>query len=174
MLKDFAQFLESDALSQEFEGQLTLEESPFKVKDLDISGPIDYQMTVYKVEGDLEVDLEVAYALDTNCSRCLSDVHRKIHSDGRVLITQGGEDDPEESLDDVFAFRSDGAFPLEEVVFSQVITSVPQKILCKDDCLGLCPVCGVDLNEDPDHHHEAQGNNPFGILQGYIEKDKEV
>ncbi len=34
--------------------------------------------------------------------------------------------------------------------------AMPAKILCREDCAGLCPVCAADLNEaGPEHHHEA-------------------
>jgi uncharacterized protein len=35
-----------------------------------------------------------------------------------------------------------------------VAEAMPVKLLCRDDCQGLCPECGADLNADPDHHHE--------------------
>ena len=35
--------------------------------------------------------------------------------------------------------------------------AMPAKLLCRPDCAGLCPVCGVDLNSaGPEHHHERQ------------------
>ena len=36
-----------------------------------------------------------------------------------------------------------------------LVEALPLQPLCKEDCLGLCPQCGVDLNEDPDHHHDV-------------------
>ena len=35
-----------------------------------------------------------------------------------------------------------------------IAEALPVKLLCRDDCRGLCPVCGADLNADPDHRHE--------------------
>ena len=34
--------------------------------------------------------------------------------------------------------------------------ALPTQILCKDDCLGLCPECGADLNADPAHEHDRE------------------
>ena len=37
--------------------------------------------------------------------------------------------------------------------------ALPDKILCRADCAGLCPVCGVDLNAEP-HEHEGEESDP--------------
>ena len=43
--------------------------------------------------------------------------------------------------------------------------ALPAKILCREDCLGLCPVCAVDLAEaGPDHAHEAEPDPRWGKL----------
>ena len=35
-----------------------------------------------------------------------------------------------------------------------IAEELPPKLLCRDDCRGLCAVCGADLNADPEHRHE--------------------
>jgi len=40
-----------------------------------------------------------------------------------------------------------------------VALSLPDKILCREDCAGLCPVCGRDLNTEP-HEHEEEESDP--------------
>jgi uncharacterized protein len=43
--------------------------------------------------------------------------------------------------------------------------AMPAKILCREDCAGLCPVCAADLNEaDADHHHESQPGSRWAKL----------
>ncbi|MFN3328315.1 MAG: YceD family protein [Fervidobacterium pennivorans] len=41
---------------------------------------------------------------------------------------------------------------LEERIIEGIVSSAPDVFLCKPDCKGLCPYCGADLNEEPDHH----------------------
>jgi uncharacterized protein len=43
---------------------------------------------------------------------------------------------------------------LEGWVRDLIADALPQKLLCSEECRGLCDVCGADLNADPDHHHE--------------------
>jgi uncharacterized protein len=42
--------------------------------------------------------------------------------------------------------------------------ALPDKILCKPDCAGLCPVCGKDLNVEPHEHEEPQADSRWSAL----------
>ena len=45
-----------------------------------------------------------------------------------------------------------------------VILALPDKILCRVDCAGLCPVCGRDLNVEPHEHEEEPPDSRWGAL----------
>ena len=45
-----------------------------------------------------------------------------------------------------------------------VALALPDKILCRDDCAGLCPTCGGDLNREPHEHAEAEGDPRWAAL----------
>ena len=42
--------------------------------------------------------------------------------------------------------------------------ALPDKILCRPDCAGLCPVCGLDLNVEPHVHDEAEPDSRWAAL----------
>ncbi len=65
-------------------------------------------------------------------------------------------------------------FPLGELVISQMITSIPTKILCDDDCKGLCSQCGADLNEGLCNCEDDVSFNQFAVLNDLFQDDKEV
>ena len=70
---------------------------------------------------------------------------------GEVEIIAG-----EDEAEDVYPLSSDGAFAdMESPLRDTLVEALPLQPLCKEDCLGLCPQCGVDLNEDLDHHHDV-------------------
>jgi len=84
------------------------------------------------------------------CMRCLKDASPHIEVEAREVDRPGGGeelDSPyvhEETLD--LASWARDAFAL----------AMPVKILCREDCAGLCPVCAADLGEAPsDHRHES-------------------
>jgi uncharacterized protein len=83
------------------------------------------------------------------CMRCLKEAALRVEVQAREVDRPGGGDEldspyvHEETLD-LAAWARD-AFAL----------ALPAKILCREDCAGLCPVCAVDLNQaGPEHHHE--------------------
>ena len=51
-----------------------------------------------------------------------------------------------------------------------VALALPDKILCRDDCAGLCPVCGKNLNEEPHEHDEEHGDPRWAVLESLKEQ----
>ncbi len=67
----------------------------------------------------------------------------------------------------------DGNIDLSDACLAALVYATPYVIVCKDDCKGLCPKCGVNLNEDPTHNHddEIDPSNPFAFLKDYKFRD---
>lgn len=170
MRTDISEFLRGNSVQKTVSGELSASESPLNVEGLGLIDPVRYRLDIYKVDGDLEVDVQVEYTFDTNCDRCLKPLHEEVQSDSHIIVTTKDDEDAE---DDVMVVPSFEEFPLEELVFSQVITSVPTKVLCDDTCRGLCPVCGKDLNENPDHRCETEGISPFESLKNLFNQESE-
>jgi uncharacterized protein len=111
---------------------------------------VPVQLSVSRMSGGgyallLRFSAEVAGA----CMRCLKEAAPRVEVEAREVDRPGGGDEldspyvHEETLD-LAAWARD-AFAL----------AMPAKILCREDCAGLCPVCAADLNETgPEHHHE--------------------
>ena len=85
--------------------------------------------------------------LDGPCMRCLGDAHPSFEVDAREIDAPGGGDelsspyvDDEEELD------------LRGWARDALALALPAQIVCRDDCAGLCPQCGENLNEHPREH----------------------
>lgn len=62
----------------------------------------------------------------------------------------------EDEAEDVYPLIDNGSFAdLETLIRDTFVDALPLQPLCRPDCKGLCPQCGADLNEEPDHHHET-------------------
>jgi uncharacterized protein len=84
------------------------------------------------------------------CMRCLKGASPRVEVDAREVDRPGSG----EELDSPYV--SEETLDLAAWVRDAFALAMPAKILCREDCAGLCPVCAVDLNEAaPDHHHEA-------------------
>jgi uncharacterized protein len=84
------------------------------------------------------------------CTRCLEDAGARVEVDAREVDQPGGDDElrspyVEEDVIDLRAWARDA-----------LALALPERILCGEDCRGLCTVCGANLNAEPDHAHERE------------------
>ncbi len=70
-----------------------------------------------------------------------------------------------EEEDEVYLYQGD-YLDLAPMIREQVILAVPMQPLCREDCLGLCPQCGQNLNDRRCACPPAQGPSPFRVLRG--------
>jgi uncharacterized protein len=83
------------------------------------------------------------------CRRCLGDASAHVSDDAHLIYAEAGaegvEDDP-----DVFVLDDRSPeLDLRPAVREQWLLNVPGYALCRDDCKGLCPTCGAELNLGP-------------------------
>ena len=92
-----------------------------------------------KVEGSAELKF------DTRCDRCLGEVPTtlKVVFD-RVVTSPGTATEDEE--DDELSFMEGYQLDVEAFVYHEILLNWPVKILCQENCKGVCPVCGQNLN----------------------------
>jgi len=68
--------------------------------------------------------------------------------------------------DDDLASRLQGdLIDVEPVLRDAVVLDLPFQPLCRDDCAGLCVECGANLNENPEHRHEAELDPRWAALR---------
>src|SRR5579875_677749 len=84
------------------------------------------------------------------CMRCLEPAAPEFAVDARE-VSQPGEGEELES-----PYVIDGVLDLRAWAHDALALVLPSTLLCRPDCAGLCPVCGIDLNRaGPEHHHES-------------------
>ena len=113
--------------------------------------PVTVQLAVSRmIGGGYALTLRFTARLSGACMRCLKPATPSVEVEAREVDRPGGGEEldspyvKEQTLD-LAAWARD-AFAL----------AMPVKVLCREDCRGLCPVCAADLNEaGPEHHHEA-------------------
>jgi len=94
------------------------------------------------------------------CMRCLADAVLDVDIDTREYqATNPGSDDELKT-----PYLADDDLDLAAWGRDAVILALPDKILCRADCAGLCPVCGRDLNVEPHEHEEEPPDSRWGAL----------
>ena len=117
------------------------------------------------VEGVL-VSGEVTANTTGMCSRCLADISQDLTVDFQELFEYADDDNSSSEDDDLLQLEGD-LLNLEPVVRDALVLALPLAPLCDDDCLGLCPECGIDRNKEPNHEHEIVDSR-WQALQGLL------
>lgn len=99
--------------------------------------------------------------LHGECARCLRDVDYDDSFDLQELYFYPGRDADEDA-----SYISDELIDLEGALRDAVVLNLPFTPLCRDDCSGLCPVCGFNLNDDPEHSHDGPVDPRWAALAG--------
>ena len=93
--------------------------------------------------------LRFTAALEGPCMRCLESAEPEFEVDAReVLQPGGGEELSSPYLD------ADEELDVGRWARDALALALPDRIICRPECAGLCGQCGANLNEDPEHHHE--------------------
>ncbi len=126
-----------------------------------ITEPVDVDLTMEAGTRDLLVRGTAGYGATLVCNRCLTEFDHT----GLVKISQPYSEQPES--EDILPIEH-GYIDVTEPVHDEVVLDLPLTPVCRQDCLGLCPTCGTDLNTDPCEGHEDLSSSPFAILQDLL------
>ena len=97
-------------------------------------------------KGKINVSGNVKLSFEGQCDRCLKStpVNLDIQIDREVASPDFAAGEEEEEL---FDYMEGYSLDTEALLQGEITVNWPVKILCREDCKGLCPVCGHDLNE---------------------------
>ncbi len=143
------------------------EEDPFEFK---LVRPVNVDLEIQKRSDHIRVQGSLKGALQVNCHRCLSAFLRPLEETVDVFLVEGEEPEPSEELEldpsnlD-YEFFDGVIIEIDQLVAEQVFLSLPVKILCSENCLGLCPRCGANRNEEPCQCETYAGSSPFSALE---------
>jgi uncharacterized protein len=112
-------------------------------------------LTLSQTSSGLVLELELETRVLGPCMRCLADAGLDVHVSSREYQASS----PGESDELTTPYIADDRLDLSAWAHDAVALALPDKILCRDDCAGLCPVCGRDLNREP-HEHEGEAADP--------------
>ena len=110
--------------------------------------------------GGYSLRLRYEAQLDGPCTRCLEDADAAMTIDAREIDQPGVGD---EELDSPYVNGDE--LDVHAWARDALALALPAQIVCREDCRGLCPVCGENLNDAaPDHHHERAPDPRFAKL----------
>lgn len=111
-----------------------------------------------KVGSDYAVSGRIVYNLIYPCAMCLKPVEKQYDLSFGELFSESGEE-----------YKVvDGEINIQPIVEEAIVLNAEGRVLCKENCKGLCPKCGKNLNNgscDCDTVTADIGENPFAILK---------
>ncbi len=130
----------TDTVSFEFDYEVNSDNLP----DITFTRPIKVFGKVVNRSGYMLLTLKSDVEYDTVCARCLTAVHRSLLLGIEKNVAVGSPPEDGEKDDYIFIQNSvlDAAEPIEELLFLEI----PSRDLCDENCKGLCPKCGKNLN----------------------------
>jgi len=143
--------LESLEKDRQFAHTYQPDELSLEDADLRLIAPAEVRGRVRQPGREVELIGSIKTTLETVCARCLKPVSVPFSAefDERFAtsVSWGAEEQHELTSDDLNLSIFDGTgIDLDQLVREQIILAKPAQVLCREDCQGLCPVCGGDRN----------------------------
>lgn len=120
-------------------------------------------------ESYVSVSIEIGGEYTCLCARCAKELKKTLCVSAEYGVTRKLADDNDEYVE-----APEGLLDVSELARTLFYLELPQRVLCKDDCRGLCPMCGIDLNgatcscKSPDRGNRLTGLKK--LLDNYEEK----
>lgn len=170
--------------------EVQLDELGLLPEEAQVCGPLSLSARLTNVGGHVYVEGVIDGTFVRECVRCLTRYEAyaevpftaayqgsdpTVRSRGRATKDLHQESDDEgiseisDQEDDLYVCAGDRV-ELAEMLREHIILSTPMQSLCREECRGLCPVCGHDRNEEPCSCIDAPKTNPFAILQERLKK----
>lgn len=132
--------------------------------------PISFTFTNIEA-GKAKVEGSVRLTLLANCDRCLTETSVALDLDFEhcVVSPDAESEDADES-----SFMDGYQLDVETFVYNEISVNWPAKILCRDDCKGICPKCGQNLNERDCGCDTFVPDPRMAVIQDIFNANKEV
>ena len=132
-----------------------------------VSEPVAAEGTVRNTAGVLVMTGAISTCIHGTCDRCARDFSREVRFPiDVVLVTELADEENEDEW--VFPLEGDSA-DLDDIVRTVFVLSLDSKLLCKEDCKGICQRCGKNLNDGP-CNCQKELDPRFAALKQLLEK----
>ena len=166
MLLGLAKIIDNPGASVSFSTSVDLSDLCYGVS-YPVTEPVRAEGTVRNTAGVLVMTGEITTCIHGTCDRCASSFDREIELPiDVVLVTEMANEENEDEW--VFPLEGDSA-DLDDIVRTVFVLNLDSKLLCKEDCKGMCHRCGKNLNDGP-CNCQKELDPRFAALKQLLEK----
>jgi uncharacterized protein len=153
---------------EQFRDELEIELEPLELGGqnyLPVPQKVPAEVTITRASTGTVFELSYRVRLHGPCYRCLEDAALELPISAREYQATTPESDEMRT-----PYLDDDKLDLSGWARDALALALPDKILCKPDCAGLCPVCGKNLNDEPHDHSEPEQDSRWAALAELKEK----
>jgi uncharacterized protein len=153
---------------EQFRDELEIELEPLELGGqnyLPVPQKVPAEVTITRASTGTVFELSYRVLLHGPCYRCLEDAALELPISAREYQATTPESDEMRT-----PYLDDDKLDLSGWARDALALALPDKILCKPDCAGLCPVCGKDLNAEPHEHDEPKTDSRWSALEALKER----
>ena len=144
MTIDLSEFFSDEGKEERIPVHVDLEEFRSRLGSFPITEKAPFELHVTNLQGSkLLVSGECDVTVNTVCDRCLTEVPAGFHIEIEEEIPLSGEASEE---DTVTAALDGTSLDVDKLVYDEILVNWPTRVLCREDCKGICSVCGQNLN----------------------------
>lgn len=116
-----------------------------EVRGYTFAAPVAVSGEFYNRAGIVTLKYTVSCTLDVVCDRCLTELKRDYSYDFSHTVVPSLQS--EWDIYDTYLVAQHDSIDMNETAISDLLLMLPTKMLCREDCKGLCDICGCNLNE---------------------------
>lgn len=134
---------------------------------VDFASPIQTRFNVVRVGESLTASGSTSFAVRHECVRCLKSFKSSFSVDFGFILQKGEPNSQEEAEAEAIIWIKEeaGLLDLSDEIRDHVLLEIPMNPVCSDDCVGLCPSCGKNLNTDTCTCTGAPGDSRWDALR---------
>jgi uncharacterized protein len=154
---------------EEYRDEIDLELEPFELggeRYLPVPDTVPAELGITRASTGTVLELGFTARLHGPCYRCLGDAVLEVP----IAAREYQATNPGEAEELRTPYLTDDNLDLGAWSRDAVALELPEKILCRADCAGLCPVCGKKLNEEPHEHAEERSDSRWSALEALREE----
>jgi DUF177 domain-containing protein len=154
---------------EEYRDEIELELEPFELggeRYLPVPEKVPAELAITKASTGTVFELKFKVRLHGPCYRCLGDTVLELPIAAREYQATNPEDADELKTH----YLVNDQLDLATWARDAVALELPDKILCRPDCAGLCPMCGKNLNDEPHEHEEEPTDSRWAELEQLRER----
>lgn len=166
MKVDISRIMKFNGGTQDFNFVETIPSLKEEMNGYIVESPVSFSGTVTNIQGVFSVNGILKYEYITKCVKCLKPLSDTIEK----RISEMFESSESKEGMDSYIFTND-EIDLELPVIHNIILSLPQISVCSEDCKGLCPKCGTNLNiSECDCDNSNINLNMLGLKEFFTDK----